>query len=356
MNGGKVPHRAPLVRLHLGPHARAVSPTRRRRSTRAKARRGARRFRTAARHQAAAQQVLLPQGRPPAHDLGLRRRGPNPSRRAIPRICSASIRSLPATRPRRPRSRHRLQDAVAGLSRATPPGSSSGAVRDASSCNAATRAARRCCAVLPSDHDRDDPASCLQRHEWTDHRRVLRADGARPVAHPQPQQRDQLRPWRLSRHRRLHRLHDHAVRRLLGRAADRAAADGHHRPGRRAGADPAALRARSALQPPADLRPRVHHRGRHALHLGRAGQAGDRSGHPRAALEQRVLLHHRLSPVHGGDGGGRRGAAVRAAALHAPRHPHPRGHARPRDRLGAGHQRADAALAQLRRRHLSRRA
>ena len=149
----------------------------------------------------------------------------------------------------------------------------------------------------------DDAASPLQRHQRADHRRLLRADGARPVAHPQSEQRHQFRPWRLSRHRRLHRLHDHALCGLLGRAADRAAADGDHRPRRRAGADPAALRPRSALQPAAHLRPRLHHRGRHPLHLGRAGQAGDGSGDPRPAVELRLLLHHRLSPVHGGDGG-----------------------------------------------------
>ena len=50
-----------------------------------------------------------------------------------------------------------------------------------------------------------------------------------------------------------------------------------HRPPRRADTDPARVWARSALQPAADLRPRVHHRGRHPFHLGRAGQAGDDS-------------------------------------------------------------------------------
>ena len=48
-------------------------------------------------------------------------------------------------------------------------------------------------------------------------------------------------------------------------------------------------------------------------------------------------------------------AAVPAAALHPAGHSHPRRHARPRDRRGAGHQRADAALAQFRGRHFSRR-
>ena len=57
--------------------------------------------------------------------------------------------------------------------------------------------------------------------------------------------------------------------RLLGRAGGRAGPDGGPRPRRRARADPPALRPRSAVQPAADLRPRLHPRGRHALHLGR---------------------------------------------------------------------------------------
>ena len=133
------------------------------------------------------------------------------------------------------------------------------------------------CAVITSDLMTQLLA--LQRHQRPDHRRVLRADGARPVAHPQPEQRDQLRPWRLPRHRRLHRLHDHALCRLLGRVADRAAADRRDRPRGRTRSDPPALWARPALQPAAHFRPRLHHRGRHALHLGRARQAGDHSRH-----------------------------------------------------------------------------
>ena len=86
---------------------------------------------------------------------------------------------------------------------------------------------------------------------------------------------------------------------------------------------------------------------------GAAGQAGDHSGIPGAAAEQRSVLHHRLSPVHGGRGDDRGGVAVRAAALHAARRSHPRRHARPRNRRGARHQRADAALAQFCRRHFS---
>ncbi len=46
----------------------------------------------------------------------------------------------------------------------------------------------------------------------------------------------------------------------------------------RARADPPALWPRPALQPAADLRPRLHDRGRHALHLGRAKPALSDSG------------------------------------------------------------------------------
>src|ERR1700740_936211 len=55
--------------------------------------------------------------------------------------------------------------------------------------------------------------------------------------------------WGGARRRRLHRLHDHALRRLLGRACPRAASHRGDRP--RAGKDagPSALRARPALQP-----------------------------------------------------------------------------------------------------------
>src|SRR5882757_4826614 len=50
------------------------------------------------------------------------------------------------------------------------------------------------------------------------------------------------------------------------------------------------------------IRPRLYHRGWHAIHLGSTGKAGDHPGRTGAALEQRFLLHHRLSPVHGRDG------------------------------------------------------
>ena len=109
-----------------------------------------------------------------------------------------------------------------------------------------------------------------------------------------------------------------------------------HRPRRRAGADPSALWPRSALQPAADLRPGLHHRGRHALHLGAAGQAGDDSSLSGATAEQRVLLHHRLSPVHGGRGDDRGDAVVLASALYATRRSYSRRHARPRDGRGTG--------------------
>ena len=90
-------------------------------------------------------------------------------------------------------------------------------------------------------------------------------------------------------HRRLSRLYADALYRLLGRAAARAVPDGAHRPRGRARADPPALRARSALQPAADLRPRLHLRGRHALHLGRAEPALSDSRLADDAAEQRVL-------------------------------------------------------------------
>ena len=90
--------RAHLVRLHLGLHLRAGGQSRE--DTRfLEARSGARRFRAAARGQAAAQQSLLSRGRSSAHDLGFRRRGPVQGQ-ATPRICSRSTRSWPATRPR----------------------------------------------------------------------------------------------------------------------------------------------------------------------------------------------------------------------------------------------------------------
>ena len=65
----------------------------------------------------------------------------------------------------------------------------------------------------------------------------------------------------------------HSLYRLLGRADRVADTDRVHRSCGRARLDPPALRPRSALQPAADLRPRFHHRRRHALHLGRAGPA-----------------------------------------------------------------------------------
>ena len=56
--------------------------------------------------------------------------------------------------------------------------------------------------------------------------------------------------------------------RVLGRAAAGAGVDGAARPRGRTRADPPALWPRSALQPAAHLRPRLHARGRHALYLG----------------------------------------------------------------------------------------
>ena len=63
-----------------------------------------------------------------------------------------------------------------------------------------------------------------------------------------------------------------------------------------------ALRPRSALQPAFDLRPRLHARGRHPIHLGAADVA---VFHPELAVEpaqQSALLPHRLPAVHGASG------------------------------------------------------
>ena len=107
---------------------------------------------------------------------------------------------------------------------------------------------------------------------------------------------------------------------------------GVDRPDRRARADPADLQARrSALQPAADVRPRVDHRGPDAHHLGPAGAAARDSRHHQFAGQRRVLLRHRLPAVrhrHHGGGGDR---ALSFVALHAARHPHPRRHARSRN-------------------------
>ena len=126
------------------------------------------------------------------------------------------------------------------------------------------------CADCRLPHDAAPPLQSVQR---ADHRRVLCADGARPVADPQSLRRDQFRPWRIPGDRRLSRLHADPVYRLLGRAGARAGADGGPRPRRRARADPPALRPRSALQPAAHLRPRLHPGGRDPLHLGRGKPA-----------------------------------------------------------------------------------
>ena len=131
--------------------------------------------------------------------------------------------------------------------------------------------------------------------------RVLRAHGAGPVADPEPERRHQLRARRLPRAGRLPRLHAHAARGLLGRAGDRALPHGRHRARRRAVPHPAALRARSALQPAAHLRPRLRLRGR-----ARA-TSGARRALPfpipaslTTPLSPRVLLPHRLPALHGG--------------------------------------------------------
>ena len=82
----------------------------------------------------------------------------------------------------------------------------------------------------------------------------------------------------------------------------------HDRAGGRTRADPARLWARSALQPAADLRPRLHHRGRHAATSGGAGLPVTVPAVLCAAAEHRVVLPHRLSRVHGRRGDRRGGA------------------------------------------------
>ena len=74
----------------------------------------------------------------------------------------------------------------------------------------------------------------------------------------------------------------------------------------RARVDPPAIRPRSAIQPAADIRARLYSRGRHALRLGRRNPA---FRDPRLAVhpaQQPILFPDRLSPVHGGPGGGGR--------------------------------------------------
>ena len=153
-------------------------------------------------------------------------------------------------------------------------------------------------------HDATHSLQCLQR---ADHRRVLRADGARPVAHSQPVRGDQFRPWRLPGDRRLSRLHAHALHRFLGRAGGRAHPDRDLRPDHRALSDPPAVRPRSALQPAADLRACLHVRGRHPLHLGGADPALCSAGLAVKPAQRRLFLPHRLPTVHGGAGDAHRG-------------------------------------------------
>src|SRR5229473_1885416 len=64
-----------------------------------------------------------------------------------------------------------------------------------------------------------------------------------------------------------------------------------------------------------------------ALLLGSAGQAGHHSRLSGAALEQRSVFHHRLSPVHGGGGDDRGGIIVPALTLHPVGHSYPGRHA-----------------------------
>ena len=111
---------------------------------------------------------------------------------------SGAGRSLQGHRGRqgRRRRRHargdRLQDDLAGLKRAMRRGGSAPLPPPPLKKRATIQA-----------HVSSRP---LQRVQRSDRRRLLCADGARPVAHPQPQRRHQFRPWRLPGARRLSRL------------------------------------------------------------------------------------------------------------------------------------------------------
>ena len=169
-----------------------------------------------------------------------------------------------------------------------------------------------------------DPAHSLQCLQRSDCRCVLRADGARSVAYPQSVRRDQFRPRRIPGDRRLSRLHTCSLCRILGRARHRADFDRLYWHYRRARADPPTVRARSVVQSAADLRACLHHRGRHALHLGRAEPAVSGPRLAGDAAEQRIFLSHRLPPVHGGGRRHRRHWAFPNPQSHPARHPHPR--------------------------------
>ena len=158
-------------------------------------------FELAARDQAAAQQVLLSQGRPSVDDLGLRRRGAWPRARATPRICSRSTRSSPATRPRRRRARQ-AASSVAGLSAGSPSHLAGGAPAP----GAMTQ-------LLLFNVTNGLIIGAFYVLMALGLSLILNLSGVINFAH-----------GGFPRHRRLSRLYDNALSRLLGRAADRAAA------------------------------------------------------------------------------------------------------------------------------------
>ena len=185
-----------------------------------------------------------------------------------------------------------------------------------------------------STHDATHPLQRLQRPH---HRRLLCADGARAVADPEPVAASSTSPmaasWPsapISPTRSIPYVGfwgalivAPVLTALIGLIIERVLI-------RRA------LRARSALQPAADLRPRLHVRGWHALHLGRADACPSRCPDWLSSpLSSRLLLHHRLPPVHGGCWSRSRWAVLfLVPEPHAARHAHPRRHARPGDGLG----------------------
>src|SRR5487761_2109267 len=198
----------------------------------------------------------------------------------------------------------------------------------------------------------NDPTDSLQCVQRADRRRFLCAHGPRPLVDPQPFRRHQLRPWRIPRHRWLPRVCADSVRRLLGRPVDSAVPDGLPRLDRGALVDPSPLWPRSALQPAAHLRTCLHLRGQHALHMGCAERPLPGARLVDAAAELQVFLPHRIPVVHGAPRRCRGGRPVPDPDAQPPRHTHPRRHARSRDRLGTGCQRAHPAHPQFRPRHL----
>src|SRR5690348_16109262 len=101
----------------------------------------------------------------------------------ILRICSGSMRSFPATRPRRPKISRAAncngrRDGEAGALISEPR-------KAGRRHHALALMAPGLITFAPASRElKDDDTPSLQHHERADHRRLLRADGARLVAHP----------------------------------------------------------------------------------------------------------------------------------------------------------------------------